>query len=321
MTKGKALNSCTIVLAVVVLAACAAHADYTVTTNDGVVAFFNDTDSRITITDSYLAEDGIESLTFNSTSGYFSFSPSVPSTYAGGTTISRGQLFVNRSDAFGTGPITIKDSSSLMINGYNLAFDNKIVFNQEYSYVVGYNGGSVTLRSVGTEGSAHRIRIGRTGAGAASRATLSLTGADSEAIGRIYTSGNLDLTLDGGTIAARSDAESPFFKSFTSEDTSSAAIAPAGVTFDVAEGADIELGLSPAFRRDTVTNVVDTVAGHRDLKAVLLQCEYDALLLLRLNTAKDRILTYRFLDRVVIRESRRVNIAVRVRDTDLMGDF
>jgi len=54
----------TTAMAVAALAACAAYADYTVRTNDGAVAFFNDTGVRKTIADSYLAADGIVSLDF-----------------------------------------------------------------------------------------------------------------------------------------------------------------------------------------------------------------------------------------------------------------
>ena len=250
-----------IVAAVVAVAAHAAMAgEYTVTTNDGAVVFSNTTGDRKTITNPYLAADGIVSLEFNSPQGGFTFRPKSPSTYSGGTAISRGQVFVSRSESFGPGQVTIGDSSSIMVDGYNVAFDNKMIFNDDYSYIVGYNGGSVTLKSIGAVGSKHRVRIGRTGAGAASVATLSLTDANSEAVGRIQTSGDLDLTLDGGTIAVRSDAESPFFNSATSGDTPRATISPAGVAFDVAAGADVELGLSPVFRRDMMTNVLDVVA-------------------------------------------------------------
>lgn len=240
------------------LASCAAYADYTVTTNEGAVVFVNSSSERATVTDSYLASDGIDSLSFNSTnSGGFDFMPTQPSTYTGGTTIVEGQLYIYSDGALGSGPVTINDGSSLIVRGCDIVFDDKVVFGE--SYIAGFGGGCPIMRSVGSIGAEKSIRIGRIGAGTASKAVLSLTGGDSEALGRIYTSGALDLTLDGGTVAVRSDASSPFFKSATAADTPSATIAAAGVTFDVASGADVELGLSPVCRT-IVTNVVATVS-------------------------------------------------------------
>lgn len=240
------------------LVSCAAYADYTVTTNEGAVVFVNSSSERATVTDSYLASDGIDSLSFNSTnSGGFDFMPTQPSTYTGGTTIVEGQLYIYSDGALGSGPVTINDGSSLIVRGCDIVFDDKVVFGE--SYIAGFGGGCPIMRSVGSIGAEKSIRIGRNGAGTASKAVLSLTGGDSEALGRIYTSGALDLTLDGGTVAVRSDASSPFFKSATAADTPSATIAAAGVTFDVASGADVELGLSPVCRT-IVTNVVATVS-------------------------------------------------------------
>ncbi|MBR4257690.1 MAG: hypothetical protein IKQ17_01525 [Kiritimatiellae bacterium] len=247
-----------VVSAAMALVSCAAYADYTVTTNEGAVVFVNSSSERATVTDSYLASDGIDSLSFNSTnSGGFDFMPTQPSTYTGGTTIVEGQLYIYSDGALGPGPVTINDGSSLIVRGCDIVFDDKVIFGE--SYIAGFGGGCPTLRSVGSIGTEKSIRIGRNGAGTASKAVLSLTGGDSEALGRIYTSGALDLTLDGGTVAVRSDASSPFFKSATAADTPSATIAAAGVTFDVASGADVELGLSPVCRT-IVTNVVATVS-------------------------------------------------------------
>ena len=247
-----------VVFAAMTLVSCAAYADYTVTTNEGAVVFVNSSSERATVTDSYLASDGIDSLSFNSTnSGGFDFMPTQPSTYTGGTTIVEGQLYIYRDGALGPGPVTINDGSSLIVRGCDIVFDDKVVFGE--SYIAGFGGGCPIMRSVGSIGAEKSIRIGRNGAGTASKAVLSLTGGDSEALGRIYTSGALDLTLDGGTVAVRSDASSPFFKSATAADTPSATIAAAGVTFDVASGADVELGLSPVCRT-IVTNVVATVS-------------------------------------------------------------
>ena len=247
-----------VVSAAMALVSCAAYADYTVTTNEGAVVFVNSSSERATVTDSYLASDGIDSLSFNSTnSGGFDFMPTQPSTYTGGTTIVEGQLYIYSDGALGPGPVTINDGSSLIVRGCDIVFDDKVVFGE--SYIAGFGGGCPIMRSVGSIGAEKSIRIGRNGAGTASKAVLSLTGGDSEALGRIYTSGALDLTLDGGTVAVRSDASSPFFKSATAADTPSATIAAAGVTFDVASGADVELGLSPVCRT-IVTNVVATVS-------------------------------------------------------------
>ena len=248
-----------VIFAVIALVSCAAYADYTVTTNEGEVVFFNDSSERATVTDSYLAADGIYSLSFKSTnSGGFDFMPTHASTYTGGTKIIEGQLYLYGDGALGLGPVTIEDGSSLIVSGCDILFNNKVIFGE--AYIAGFKGGCPTLKSVGSLGAEKSIRIGRNGAGVESKAVLSLIGGDSEALGRIYTSGALDLTLDGGIVAVRSNAFSPFFKSATAADTPSATITAAGVTFDVASGANVELGLSPVFRCAMVTNVVETVA-------------------------------------------------------------
>jgi len=250
----------TVVNGMAALVSFAAYANYTATTNEGAVAFVNDSGVRATVTDSYLAADGIQSLSFNSTSGGFDFKPTQPSTYTGGTTIAKGQVYVYSDGALGPGPIMINDASSLIVRGCETVFGSKVTFSQNNSYVTGFEGGRPILTSVGSIGAEKSIRIGRSGAGDVAMVVLSLTGGDSEALGRIYTSGRLDLTIDGGTIAVRSDALSPFFKSATDADAPAATVTTAGVTFDVASGADVELGLSPVIQHEIVTNVLDVVA-------------------------------------------------------------
>ena len=124
-------------MALVSFAACA---DYTVTTNEGAVVFVNNSSERAKVTDSYLASDGIDSLSFNSTnSGGFDFMPTQPSTYTGGTTIVEGQLYIYRDGALVPGPVTINDGSSLIVRGCDIVFDDKVIFGE--SYIAGFGGG------------------------------------------------------------------------------------------------------------------------------------------------------------------------------------
>ena len=222
---------------VLAIAATAAHAlaAYTVVTNDGAVVFSNSVKEQVTLTDPLLAEDGISSVEYNSTGSYY-LKPTSPATYTGGTTVSFGQIYIKSGGALGPGVLTIKDYSSVIVDGGSVTFGHKVVFNPVSSYVSAIDGGDFTLKSIGAEGADSVVRIGRAGAGDQSTGTLSLTDPGSEAVRQIKTSGNLDLTLDGGTLKARGDAVSPFFTSATAGDTPKATVSMNGVTVDVAAG-------------------------------------------------------------------------------------
>ena len=246
----------TIAVLVAAFAGIEAYAGHSVVTNEGSVVFRNDVREQIVVTDSYLAADGITSLAFYPTASY-KLQPLFPATYTGGTLIGSGQLYISRADAVGPGTITISNLASVIVNDHDTVFNQKVVFSPDRSYIAGLNA-RVTLTSVGSVGTPSRIRLGRSGAGAASAATLALDGTDSEAVGRIYTSGNLDLTLDGGTVKVKTGAETPFFKSATAADTAKAKISLSGVAFDAEEGVDTYLGLVPEFLREFKTNVLET---------------------------------------------------------------
>ncbi len=221
-----------------------------------------------TLTEPFLAP-AVDTVKFNG-SGAITYSPITPSTYAGGTEIVQSQVKVQaeHNEAFGTGAIALgtEAKAALLAWDRDLVFDNKIVFGQNNTYVAGYTEystvgrGKITLKSVGTpaDAAAHAIRIGREGANSQSRAVLALTGADSEAISEVRLSGSVELTLDGGTLRARSDAKSPFFSQFVAGE-SAVTVTKRGFAMEVVEGGAVELGQPLLFEYGERTNVVETL--------------------------------------------------------------
>lgn len=187
------------------------------------------------------------------------------STYDGGSEITKGQLTIDRGDAFGTGPVTVGTTgmAALMVRNRDVTIPNKVVFNRSDAYAVGFGDtlGSLTLKSIGTGSSLYKtVRLGREGAGSVGRVTLSLTDPDSEAVRQFGLQGAVRLRLDGGTVKARADAENPFFRVVTAGDAADITVAANGVAFDVPADSTLELGQPLAFESAVATNVVGACA-------------------------------------------------------------
>lgn len=189
----------------------------------------------------------------------------------GGTEIS-STVYVSQDTDFGEGDITLATSGALLVNqtGPSVTVPNKIIFkgqNQLYTYVSSTDHDrSIRLISVGTPADAatHHIRLGRASAAGLGWVTLSLTDPLSEALDEIRLAGTLKLTLDGGTVKARSDAKTPFFKQADAAGAVSVDVTTNGVAFDVAEGACI----TPAHPLLVVT------AWHHEEREVVAETYY-----------------------------------------------
>ena len=241
------------------LASMSAFADFTATTN-GTEVFFSVTGADYTYTQPCLAED-VSKVYIDARKALLWYVDS-PSTHTGGTEVQYGQLYLNSCDALGSGALYLDNDGSLVVPGsFVVTISNKIVFGQtSSSYATSLANGKLTLNSVGTHesGETHHVRLGRTTSGSISHITLALTGAESEAVDEILLSGAVDLTLDGGTVKARTDAVKPFFTVATDGDSMNAKISDRGVTFDVAAGGELVPGATFAFEEGITTNVVET---------------------------------------------------------------
>ncbi len=239
-----------------------ADANFEVTTNDTVVTVKAVDGSLPVLTEPFLAPD-VTKVVFDATRP-FKYNPSAASTYAGGTEIAKGQLYVCRDDAFGSGEVRIGTTAeaALMARDVEVSLPNKVVFCRSDSYAVGFGDsvGRLTLAAVGTNGrSPATVRFGRTGAGAVGRVTLALVGESSEAIDAIQITGALDLRIDGGVLSAGANAQSPFFAAVkTSGDVADVTVAPGGATFDVPDGVTLVPGVTFKIEETTRTNVVAT---------------------------------------------------------------
>ena len=238
-----------------------ADANFEVTTNGTVVTVKAVSGTLPVLTEPFLAP-AVTKVVFDATTP-FKYNPSAASTYEGGTEISKGQLYVCRDDAFGTGDVQIGTSgeAALMARDVEVSLPNKVVFCRSDSYAVGFGDsvGRLTLAAVGTNGrSPATVRLGRTSAGAVGRVTLALSGETSEAIDAIQITGALDLRIDGGILSAAANAQSPFFTVKTSGDTANVTVAPGGATFNVPDGVTLVPGVAFKIEEATRTNVVAT---------------------------------------------------------------
>ena len=248
-----------LIMSVIATGAFAAMAGLTVSTN-GTAVTVNNTGSSATLTQAFLNPD-VSTVTYSLDYPVY-YNPSEASTYTGGTVVTKGQLYPKRGDAFGTGAVTLGGDGSILVDGGNLTIPNKIVFGQSNNSYVTTLGltYALTLNSIGTpsDSATHHMRLGRTGAGDASKATLSLTAPGSEAISQIRLSGALALTLDGGTVKTRSDALNPFFSVATPGDAADITVATGGITFYTQEGSDLILGAQLKFTAENEIAVIDT---------------------------------------------------------------
>ena len=238
----------------------AADGNFVVSTNDATVTVKAVVNTIPTLTLPFFGET-VSKVVFDTSTNSFRYNPTEASTYEGGSEIPKGQLVADRGDAFGYGPITIGTTgmAALMARDRDVTIPNKVVFNRSDAYAVGFGNtlGCLTLKSIGTGDSAYRtVRLGREGVGSVGRVTLSLTDDESEAVRQFGLQGALRLRLDGGTVKAASDAENPFFRIVTQGDVADITVAAAGVTFDVPEGASIDLGQPLKFESAAVTNLL-----------------------------------------------------------------
>ncbi|MGN0852903.1 MAG: autotransporter-associated beta strand repeat-containing protein [Kiritimatiellia bacterium] len=170
-------------------------------------------------------------------------------TFNGGLVVMEGQVRVKGPHALGTGPVTLAVEGSPFFAEADVRVPNKVIFAKPETWV-GSTGSALynlTLTSIGTgaANTEHAVYLGRAN-GAFSRAALSLTQTNSEPVSVIKLRGGLDFEIDGGVIAARSDAASPFFDCSSLAVTSApvAKVTHNGFTFDAAAGANTELGLT-----------------------------------------------------------------------------
>lgn len=243
---------------------CRADGNFSVQTNDATVTVKAIAGSLPTLTEPFFKES-VSNVIFDTSSVYFRYNPTVASTYDGGSEITKGQLTIDRGDAFGTGPVTVGTTgmAALMVRNRDVTIPNKVVFNRSDAYAVGFGDtlGSLTLKSIGTGSSLYKtVRLGREGAGSVGRVTLSLTDPDSEAVRQLGLQGAVRLSLDGGTVRARADAENPFFRVVTAGDAADITVAANGVAFDVPADSTLELGQPLAFESAVATNVVGACA-------------------------------------------------------------
>lgn len=240
---------------------CLADGNFAVSTNDTVVTVKAVSGSIPVFTEPFSAVD-VSKVVFDAERA-FKYTPAAASTYEGGSEVSKGQLYVGRGDAFGSGEIvlgTVSDAA-LMVRDIDLVISNKVVFPRSNSYATGFGDtvGNLTLLSVGTAGSQyHSVRLGRASQGGVGRVTLSLMDPDSEAISRMILQGALKLILDGGTVKVRSDVNDPFFSVAYAADHSDITVASKGIAFDVPAETILNLGEPLKFVAQSITNVVET---------------------------------------------------------------
>ena len=180
-------------------------------------------------------------------------------TFNGGILHESSQIRIENPLALGTGPIRVRATGSAFFSAApNVVVTNKVIVESATESIFGSTDAKnrLTLRNVGTDGDnvKHLLWLGRTG-GNPTAVTLALDEPESEAVGGIDLQGKLDFVLDGGTVKARSDAQSPFFTSPKLNAEKVARVTTRGVTFDTG-GANTELGLSLRCDNTLVTNVV-----------------------------------------------------------------
>lgn len=189
------------------------------------------------------------------------FSGTGTNTFNGGILHESSQIRIENPLALGTGPIRVRATGSTFFSAApNVVVTNKVIVESATESIFGSTDAKnrLTLRNVGTDGDnvKHLLWLGRTG-GNPTSVTLALDEPESEAVGGIDLQGKLDFVLDGGTVKARSDAQSPFFTSPKLNAEKVARVTTRGVTFDTG-GANTELGLSLRIADPyVVTNVTD----------------------------------------------------------------
>ena len=220
--------------------------DFSVVTNGTEVTVTPLFSSGKTFTETYHSPEITKVIFSSDTSRQLTYAPNGIPTYEGGTEVVGVQMRIPRCDVFGSGNVILGGGgviAALIAYGVDVTITNKVIFNNSDSYAMGYTGGNITLKSVGTNvGGYKTIRLGRVNAHDPSDATLSLTDPASEALNRINLQGACALKLDGGTIKALSTAYNPFFNVTTSGDVADISITTNGVTFEVPAGTTLHPG-------------------------------------------------------------------------------
>ena len=234
--------------------------NFEITTNDTAVTVRCTGGNQPVLTIPFFKED-VSKVIFNA-GNYFKYNPTEAPTYEGGSEITTGQFYPLRDDALGTGPVKLGTTgdAALIAQNTEVTIANKVVFPRSGSYVVGFGDsvGRVTLKSIGTEGSQyHTVRLGRASAdsSAVGRITLSLLDPGSEAVRQFILTCALKLTLDGGTLKARSDAADPFFSATSGTEIF---VTDKGVTFDSPAGTTLAPGVPLKFNAYTNITVEST---------------------------------------------------------------
>lgn len=167
-------------------------------------------------------------------------------------------LRINSEASLGVGDVVMESGSALWTTVSGLDITNRIVQNG-LAYGGALAEGSPTFRRIGTTSanSSHAFGFGRINGGASS-VVLSLAD-DSEGIGHFAIRGNFNLTVNGGTIKARPDSSSPFFRDWSGEShwNHEITVGREGFVFD-SNGSPTELDLGATLKfaqtSETVTN-------------------------------------------------------------------
>jgi len=186
-------------------------------------------------------------------------------TFEGGVALTNMQLrYVGPSvsDCYGTGPIVFEGTAGAFYVPVGADIPNKVVFASE-TWAATDGNRRLTLRDIGFNAgnTNHVAMLGRQNWDGASVNTLSLTNESCEAIGRISMRGQLDLTLEN-RLPIGGQCPNVFVRYHT-KGSADVHVSTNGVTFDVAEGADVAVGVP--LRADTgfiATNVIETVYPH-----------------------------------------------------------
>ena len=188
-------------------------------------------------------------------------------TFAGGIVLTNCQLRYNGpsvSHCFGLGPIVFGDVAGAFYAQKDADVNNKLVVMPDV-WLASDGKCRLTLRDVGfaPANEDHVLALGRAGADGVSVNVLSLTNENCEAIGQIWLRGQLDLTIEN-RLPVGGQCRDLFVRyAGHSTGTSDVHVSTGGVTFAVASGADVAVGVP--LRTDAggiVTNVLETVQAY-----------------------------------------------------------
>ena len=171
------------------------------------------------------------------------------------------QVRINTAAALGTGPLVLGTDTAFWTVSDGIEVTNKIVQSGR-ARGGALNAKAPIYRRIGTTdgNTSHIFGMGRASGGVSS-AILSLAD-DSEGIGYFAIQGNFGLTVNGGTVKARTDASSPFFRQWDNETywTRQITVGRDGFTFD-SNGATKELVLGAALKFPATVEILTNDVG------------------------------------------------------------